>query len=187
MSLNTKMNLDLKTQGISIPTAGQGLLSMQESCSSGDWSREQRPWWPCPHWGWQFEQSLSTWKMTRNCSGQSTSSSSSSSKQQKRSQVLAVTGPSAPLTSVDIKNKSKMIDRQNSLHTLGGQNVGESREQAMSSVPLEVLPQWWGTQPRWVRGDPQPAGPLCVSHPTQFRILSFPIHSATESEIEEWL
>ena len=162
MSLNTKMNLDLKTQGISIPTAGQGLLSMQESCSSGDWSREQRPWWPCTHWGWQFEQSLSTWKMTRNCSGQSTSSrssrssssSSSSSKQQKRSQVLAVTGPSAPLMSVDIKNKSKMIDQQNSLHTLGGQNVGESREQTMSSVPLEVLPQWWGTQPRWVRGDP---------------------------------
>ena len=34
---------------------------------------------------------------------------------------------------------------------------------------------------------PPAAGPLCVSHPTQFRILSFPIHSATESEIEEWL
>ena len=144
---------------------------MQESCSSGDWSREQRPWRPCAHWGWQFEQSLSTWKTTRNCSGQSSSSrsSSSSSKQQKCSQVLAVTGPSAPLTSVDIENKSKLIARQNSLHTLGGPNVGESREQAMSSVPLEVLPQWWGAQPRWVRGDsPSCRASLCLpSHTVQ--------------------
>lgn len=31
MSLNIKMNLDLKTQGMSIPAAGEGLLSLQES------------------------------------------------------------------------------------------------------------------------------------------------------------
>lgn len=44
MSLSINMKVDLKTQGISLPTAGEGLLSMRGGCSSGDRSPEQRPW-----------------------------------------------------------------------------------------------------------------------------------------------